>query len=172
MEHHADHQTRIPNLNNTVMVVFVAECRVWPLLAARTGSDTGSNSRFGRENHDAWLAGLMRFWICGQWQFASGDMAPYGIGSTLRIRYWFCLFMIMSLTDHLLLDSASNIRPLIPRWEINKFKNCWYKSVRIVEVLKLLFRQFLNFSSSQRDMSGPIWGDLSNNRWLGGIVCS
>ncbi len=28
----------------------------------------------------------------------------------------------------------------------------------------LLFQQFLNLSSSQRDMSGPILGDLSNNR--------
>ncbi len=56
------------------------------------------------------------------------------------------------------------VGPLIPRWEINKFENCWYKSVRILEFLKLLFHQFLNLSSSQRDMSGPILGTLSNNR--------
>jgi hypothetical protein len=31
-----------------------------------------------------------------------------------------------------------------------------------------LFQQFLNLPSSQRDMSGPILGDLSNNRWPGG----
>ncbi len=38
-------------------------------------------------------------------------------------------------------------------------------SVRILEVLKLLFfQQFLNFSGSQRDMSGPILGALYNNR--------
>jgi hypothetical protein len=36
--------------------------------------------------------------------------------------------------DHLLLDSAPNLEPLISRWEINKFENCWYKSVRILEV--------------------------------------
>ncbi len=30
------------------------------------------------------------------------------------------------------------------------------KSVRIFEVMKLLFQQFLNLSSSQRDISGPI----------------
>ncbi len=66
--------------------------------------------------------------------------------------------------DHLLLDSAPNIGPLT-RWELDKFKNCWYKSVRI---LKLLFQQFLNLSSSQRDMSGPILGALSNNRWTWG----
>ncbi len=48
-------------------------------------------------------------------------------------------------SDHLLLDSAFNLGPL--------------------KVLKLLFQQFLNLSSSQRDMSGPILGDLSNNRW-------
>ncbi len=78
--------------------------------------------------------------------------------------------------DHLLLDSAPNLGPLISPWEINKFENCWYKSVRILEVLNLLFQQFLNLSSSQRDMSGPIIGALSNNRWswgshyLGSIV--
>jgi hypothetical protein len=71
--------------------------------------------------------------------------------------------------DHLFLDSAPNIGPLISRWEINKFENCRYKSVGILEVLKLLFQQFLNLSSSQRDMSGPILGDLSNNRWSGVI---
>jgi hypothetical protein len=37
------------------------------------------------------------------------------------------------------LDSAPNLGPLISRWEINKFENCWYKSVRILVVLKLLF---------------------------------
>jgi hypothetical protein len=26
--------------------------------------------------------------------------------------------------DHLLLDSAPNLGPLISRWEINKFENC------------------------------------------------
>jgi hypothetical protein len=66
--------------------------------------------------------------------------------------------------DHLLLDSAPNLGPLIFRWEINRFEDCGYKSVGILEILKLLFQQFLNFSSSQRDTSGPILGDLSNNR--------
>ncbi len=70
--------------------------------------------------------------------------------------------------DHLLLDSTPNLAPHISRWEINKFENCWSKGVRILEVLKLLFQQCLNLSSSQRDMSGPILGDLSNNRWSGG----
>ncbi len=36
--------------------------------------------------------------------------------------------------DHLLLDSAPNLGPLISRWQINKFENCLYKSVRILEV--------------------------------------
>ncbi len=70
--------------------------------------------------------------------------------------------------DHLLLDSAPNLGLLISRWEINKFKNCWYKSVRILEVLNLLFEQFLNFPSSQRDMSGPTLGARSSNTWSGG----
>jgi hypothetical protein len=100
--------------------------------------------------------------------------------------------------DHLLFNSAPILGRLISRWEINKFKNCWYKSVRILEVLKLLFQQFLslglnvvgakcnmliteklnwnfsnffNLSSSQQYMSGPILGDLSNNRWSKGIFC-
>ncbi len=66
--------------------------------------------------------------------------------------------------DELLLDSAPNLGPLISCWEINKFENCSYKSVRILEVLKLLFQQFLNLSSSERDVRGTILGDLSNNR--------
>jgi hypothetical protein len=78
------------------------------------------------------------------------------------------VFMPMLPPDHLLLNSAPNLGPRISRWEINKFKNCWYKSVRIVEDLRLLFQQFLNLSSSQRDMSGPILGALSNNRWSWG----
>ncbi len=73
--------------------------------------------------------------------------------------------------DHLLLDSASNLGPLKSRWEM-KFENCWYKSVRILEVLKLLFQKLLNLSSSQRDIGGPILGALSNNRWLGVALLS
>jgi hypothetical protein len=67
--------------------------------------------------------------------------------------------------DHLLLDSTPNLGPLISRCQINKFENCWYRSVRILKVLKLLFQQSLNLSSSQRDMSGPILEYLSNHRW-------
>jgi hypothetical protein len=69
--------------------------------------------------------------------------------------------------DHLFSGSALNLGPHTSRWEINKFENCWYKSVRILEVLELLFQQFMNLSSSQRDMSDPILGDLSNNGWSG-----
>ncbi len=72
--------------------------------------------------------------------------------------------------NHILLDNAHNLGPLISRWEINKFENCWFKSVRILEVLKLLFQQCLNLSSSQQDMRGPILGDLSNNRGPGGTL--
>ncbi len=78
------------------------------------------------------------------------------------------LIIITISPDHLLLDSAPNLGPLIFRWKINKFENCWYESVRILEVLKLLFQQFLKLSSSQRDMSGPILGALSKNRWSWG----
>ncbi len=37
------------------------------------------------------------------------------------------------------------------------------------EVLKLSFQQFMKLSSSQRDMSGSILGDLSNHRWSRGV---
>jgi hypothetical protein len=37
------------------------------------------------------------------------------------------------------MDSAPISGPLIFRWEINKFEICWYKSVRILEILKLFF---------------------------------
>ncbi len=33
---------------------------------------------------------------------------------------------------HLLLDRCPNIGPLISHWGLEKFKNCWYKSVRIL----------------------------------------
>ncbi len=43
--------------------------------------------------------------------------------------------------DHVLLDSVPNHHgTLISRWKINKFENQWYKSVMILEVLKLLFQ--------------------------------
>ncbi len=70
--------------------------------------------------------------------------------------------------DHLLLDNAPDLGPLISCGKIKKFENCWYKSVRILEVLKLSFQQFLHLWSSQRDMSGPKLGALSNNRWSRG----
>ncbi len=80
---------------------------------------------------------------------------------------WYTSYEYSAL-DHLLLDSAPNLGLLMSRWEINKFENCWYKSVMIIEVLKLLFQQFLNLSSSKRDMSGPLLSDLPSNRWSGG----
>ncbi len=66
------------------------------------------------------------------------------------------------------LDSAPNIGPLISRWELEKFKNCWNTSFRTFEILTLLYQQFSNLLISQRDMSGPRLGALSNNRWSGG----
>jgi hypothetical protein len=55
------------------------------------------------------------------------------------------------------------------------FKNRWYKSVRILEVLKLLFKQFLKLSSFHQDRSVPRLEDLSNNSMLGvfeGTACT
>jgi hypothetical protein len=69
--------------------------------------------------------------------------------------------------DHLLLDSAPNIGPLMSRCELDKFKNCWNKNFRTSKILTLLYQQFSNSLISQRDMSGPRLGTLSNNRLSG-----
>ncbi len=50
-----------------------------------------------------------------------------------------------------------------------RFKNCWNKSFRTSKILTFLYQEFSNLLISQRDMSGPRLGALSNNRWLGGI---
>jgi hypothetical protein len=69
--------------------------------------------------------------------------------------------------DHLLLDRSPNIGPLLSPWELEKFENCRNKSFRTSKILKLLYQQFSNLIISQRDMSGPRLGTLSNNRWSG-----
>ncbi len=71
--------------------------------------------------------------------------------------------------DHLLLDRSHNIAPLISRWELHKYKNCWNKSFRNSKILTLLCQQFSNLLISQQEMSGPRLGALSNNRWSGDI---
>jgi hypothetical protein len=71
--------------------------------------------------------------------------------------------------DHLLLDRSPNIEPLISRWKLGKFKNCWNKSFRTSKILTLLYQQFLNLLISRQDMSGPRLRTLSNNMWSGGI---
>ncbi len=71
---------------------------------------------------------------------------------------------------HLLLDSAPNIGPLISRWELDKFKNCWFKSFRTSKILTLLYQQFSNLLIYQRDTSGPRLGALSNNRRSGALI--
>jgi hypothetical protein len=70
-------------------------------------------------------------------------------------------------SDHLLLDTSHNIGPLVSRWELDKFENCWNKSFRTTKILTLLYQQFSNLLISQRDMSCPRLGALSNNRWSG-----
>ncbi len=78
--------------------------------------------------------------------------------------------LFCSTPDHLLLDRSPNIGPLISRWELDKFKNCWNKSFRTSKILTLLYQQFPNLVISQRDLSGPRLGALPNNRWSGGIT--
>ncbi len=70
--------------------------------------------------------------------------------------------------DHLLLDRSPNIVAPMPRWELDKFKNCWNKSSRTAKILTLFYQQFSNLLIFQRDMSGPRLGAQSNNRWSGG----
>ncbi len=53
--------------------------------------------------------------------------------------------------DHLLLDSAPDIGPLISCWKLDKFKNCWNKSFRTSKILTLLYQQFPNLLISQQD---------------------
>jgi hypothetical protein len=119
-------------------------------------------------------------WILGgdDGGFLKEGVKTYLIRSTNFTTYSWQIFSVFTYIPpiHLSLDSAPDLGTLISRWEINKFENCWYKSVRILEVLKLLFQQILNLSSSHRNMSGPVLRALSNNRWLRGSlwarVCS
>jgi hypothetical protein len=99
------------------------------------------------------------------WPSLEGFCETCSFVATVRVLNF---LLRICIPDHLLLDSAPNLGQLISHWEIPKFKNCWYKSARILGVLKLLFQQFLNLSSSQQDMSGAILGHLSNIRWSGG----
>ncbi len=69
--------------------------------------------------------------------------------------------------NHLLLDRSPNIGPLISRWELDKFKNCWNKSFGASKFPRLLYQQLSNFLTTKRDISGPRLGALSNNRWSG-----
>ncbi len=66
--------------------------------------------------------------------------------------------------DPPVLDRSPNNEPLISRWELDKFKNCWNKIFRTSKILTLLHQQFSNFLISQRNMGGPRLGALSNNR--------
>ncbi len=80
----------------------------------------------------------------------------------------FVLYMFARIPpDHLLLDRYPNIGPLISRWELDNFKNCWNKSFRTSKFLTLMYQQLSNLLISQRDMSGPRLGALSNKRWSG-----
>ncbi len=71
--------------------------------------------------------------------------------------------------DHLLLDSFPNLGPLVSRWEINKFKKLPIQKCHDFRRSKAFVPAIFNLSCSQGDVSGPILGDLSSNRWLGRI---
>ncbi len=109
--------------------------------------------------------GLPKRWDNGYNALSWLSHAPYDIVRPRYLLHWSQFFT----PYHLFSDSAFNLGPLMSRWEINKCEYCWYKSVRIIDVLKLSFQQFLNLSSSQRDMSDPKLGALSNNMWSWGF---
>ncbi len=73
-------------------------------------------------------------------------------------------YFLYATPDHLLLDESPNIGPLISRWELDKFKNCWNKSFITSKILTLLYQQLSNLLISQRDVSGPKLGALSGKR--------
>jgi hypothetical protein len=50
--------------------------------------------------------------------------------------------------------------------KLDKFKNCWNKNFRTSKIQTLLYQQFSNWFISQRDISGPRLGALSNKRWF------
>ncbi len=85
------------------------------------------------------------------------------------ITYYWTVSLIL---DHsYLVGNLTNSKiPLISRWELDKFKNCWNKSFRTTKILTLLYQQFSNLKIFQWDMSGPRLGALSNNRWSGGSI--
>jgi hypothetical protein len=102
-------------------------------------------------------------WIHFVWVPLIGEKAKFHV-------FWFNGSFRWSPPDHLLLDSAFSIGPLISCWELDKFKNFWNKSFRSSKIMTLLYQQFSNFLISQRDMNVPRLGALSNNRWSGVLV--
>ncbi len=44
--------------------------------------------------------------------------------------------------DHLFLGRSPNIGPLIFRWDLDKFKNCWNKSFRTSKIVTRVCQQF------------------------------
>ncbi len=54
------------------------------------------------------------------------------------------IFCGPSTPNHVLLDSAPNIGPLISRWELDKFKTFRKKIFRTSKILTHLYQQFSN----------------------------
>ncbi len=95
------------------------------------------------------------------------SFVPYDHLSCQRLSIEGGIKCLLTTPHHLLLDSVPNIGPLISCWELDKFKNCSYKSFRTFKIPTLLYQQFSSMLISQRDMSGPRLGALSNNRRSG-----
>ncbi len=125
--------------------------------------------------------------------------ASYALGSIyVRRQFWYSTFLFLDSSpyildysvyislenwpikhqlpsDLILLNRSPNIGPLMSRWELEKFKNCWNNSFRTSRILTLLYQKFSNLLISQWDMSGPRLGALSNRArqlclWCWGTV--
>ncbi len=87
-----------------------------------------------------WPGNAQRHYPKRSWTTCHTKCQPrfYVVGTT-----YFCT-MSVSTPDHLLLDGTPNLGPLIFRWELDNFKNCWNKSFRTFKILTLLYQQFSN----------------------------
>ncbi len=136
-----------------------------------------------RSNSSPWLPRRCPSWTWVWSMRRSEPRSRRSSLSSLNWSPWFCLLRRCSSVrlpkrnrlmrvprDHLLWDRSPNIGPLISRWELENFKNCWNQRFKTPKILTLLYQQFSNLLISQWDISGPRLGALSNNRWSGVLL--
>jgi hypothetical protein len=74
-------------------------------------------------------------WIIGERQFTAAYVRL--LKKKKGIHWW--MFSHYPPITYYWTVRAPNLGPLISRWKINKFENCWFKSVRISEVYTKAF---------------------------------